>query len=179
MRLPQAPTRRQPTHRPGRLHWGHTDRALSNGNRDGLSRVPSGFVDALFPFRRRNQSGIFVREIDTGSSTQTHGCRVLGDPVDAQLFSDVIKENIARVDDGAMQADGSMASPFPACKCMTVKAGITRAKHSLQRVQNIRLQTRRRHKHLENRSRRVVILDNAVLKRFSRIADQVSPVGDG
>src|SRR5262249_27136415 len=116
MRLFQAATGCQSTHRVSSLERRHTDCTLPDGHGNRFSRIPCRFLDALLPFGRWNEPHIFIGKIDSGLSPQTHHCGVSIDSLDAELFADVIKENVAGIDDCLMQTDNTVATRFPACE---------------------------------------------------------------
>ena len=68
----------------------------------------------LLPFGGRDSAGLFVVEIDAGLFAEPQRMRPRRDPVDPEVLADVVKEDVARLDDRAMERDVAVALFAPA-----------------------------------------------------------------
>ena len=87
--------------------------------------------DALLPRTGRNESGIFIRQIDTGLSSQSHHGGVLSNAVDSELFAYVIEEDITRFHDRGVHIERTVAVFIVAVKCVTVEGRVAWTENTL------------------------------------------------
>ena len=66
--------------------------------------------DALFPFLRRHQAGIFAGKIDAGLAAQAEFRGVVRDAIDAQPLADVVEVDVAGIHDGFVQIHLAVAA---------------------------------------------------------------------
>ena len=104
MRLLQPAPCRESAHGPGRLKRRNAHIALPDGDRNRFAFVPFCFENSLLPFLRRNESRIFVRQVDSGFPAQAHHFRVRRNTLDAEFFSDIVEKDIARIHNCIVQA---------------------------------------------------------------------------
>src|SRR2546426_1293163 len=158
------------------LHGSHLQRSLSDGDRDGLARVPGLVAGAPFPLLVGNGAGFFMHEIHPGPLAEAQAMRPLGYQLDPEVFSKMIKIDVAGFLDRFHHRDGAVASllmteEFSAVDYRVPGAEIGATRRGLSRLQRCNGQN-----NLENRPRRELALDGTVLERVSLGIDERSPV---
>src|SRR5271156_3131562 len=68
---------------------------LADGDRERFRGIPSLVIALLLPCRRRDGAGILVIEIDAGLDAESHQVGPLRNPIDAELYADVVKIDVA------------------------------------------------------------------------------------
>src|ERR1700722_16498427 len=63
---------------------------------------------ALDPFLGRHQAGFLSGQVDTGFMADTEAACIVGEPVDAELNADVVKEEVARLQNLVGKIEDSM-----------------------------------------------------------------------
>src|ERR1700756_3751279 len=81
----------------GELQGCRRYRALANRYGDGFSRVPFAVEHSLHPFLAGDQAALFGGQIDAGAMAEAEVRSVVGDPVNPEALSYVVKEDVARL----------------------------------------------------------------------------------
>src|SRR5690606_35762437 len=137
---------------PGQLEWSDADRALPDADRNRLARVPGRAEGRLFPLPAGDQTGVLVGKIDPGPAAETHGRRELGDPVDSEPVAHLVEKHVARMDQGVVQRDMTMAPSFPTRETVPIVGRVAGTVHGLTLVNHVRGESGGGHHDLEHRS---------------------------
>ncbi len=166
------------TDHPGKLQRGSRDGALTGGHGDRFTGIPLAMKNALDPFRGRHQPGHFLGEIDSGLVSQAQFTAIVGKSIDAQAHSDVVEEDVTRLEDRFVQAHHTVrALPVnPALELAAVKVGVARAKRREIFRGIFVLQHGRSCHDFENRPRRKLRLDCTIEQRMQGVFVQILPV---
>src|ERR1017187_1956223 len=171
MRLKPHATDGESTNVMGELNGRYRGRALSDGHRDGLTRVPLLAEVPDLPFRGWHNSFGLVRQIDAGLVSQTDLIRILGDAIDTQSVADVIEEDVARLHDPLVQLHGAMATLQMAGIVVVVECRAAWAVDDEVVVDDAGFEAGQRHHGLEGRSWRLLGLNGAIQQRMVLVID--------
>src|SRR5262249_14080424 len=92
------------------------DVALPDRYRQSLAGEPGTMEPALLPLRVGNRAALLVLEPDAGREPETQAPRVLGDEVHAEPLSGLVEEDVARLDDGLVEAHVAVPAMAPAAE---------------------------------------------------------------
>ncbi len=96
------------TNHAGELQRRGGNSALSGGDGDDFAGIPFAMKDALDPFLRRHQAGLFGRKIDAGFVADAKFVAVVGKAIDSQAHAHVVEKDVARFQNRVMQAQYAM-----------------------------------------------------------------------
>src|SRR5260370_32322506 len=88
-----------PTDHARELERSRGDGALTGGHRNRFTGIPFAMKDTLDPFGGSHQPGHFPGETHSGLESEAELVSVVRKTVDAQAHSDVVKEDVARLED--------------------------------------------------------------------------------
>src|SRR5258708_24749083 len=105
---------------------------LSNAHGDRLPGKPFLLEVAGLPFFRWHDAADFLRQVNPGLLSQPEHGRVLGDTLDAQLFRQRIKENIAGLETSLCDVGDAMRAMlghYPALEIAAITRTAAAAVH--------------------------------------------------
>src|SRR5262249_35547538 len=114
MRLLETAASRQSADCARGLNRSDVNLPLTDGNENGFNGRPRGLLHAPAVLLGRNETGNFLRQIDSRLTAKAGCCRKLRNLVDAQRLAQIVKVNVTGMDNGGMQVDIAMAARFPA-----------------------------------------------------------------
>src|SRR5581483_5827859 len=110
--MPDAVPRHRPDHG-GELKRGGGDISLTDRNRKGFAREPGLFPDPPLPLRARDQPSLFGSQSNPGRLSQAEQIGIFRNDINPEAVSHLIKINVARFDQSAMEIDRAVASFLP------------------------------------------------------------------
>src|SRR5271165_7408723 len=110
MRLLKLSTRSNAANHEGELQRCDRDRPLADGDGNRFTGIPFPVIHALYPFFRRYEAGFFRGEIDSRLGAEAKHFGIFGYAIDTHALADVVKENVARMDDRMVQIHDAMAT---------------------------------------------------------------------
>src|SRR5579884_364084 len=144
------------------LERGDRHVALTNRDREGLSRIPRLLTDLSLPLGARNQTSLFGAEFDSGRLSQAEEMGVLGDRIYPKAISHFIEVYVARFNQSAMKIDRPMPSFFPIFEVPISEGEKTATLDPTRRGRFFRLQERRAEHDLKSGAGRILSLDHTV-----------------
>jgi hypothetical protein len=158
------------TVRDGGRHVRHLQRrrrdvALPDRDRERLAGIPWLLEAPHLPGRVRNGAGLLMLELHAGHEAEAEAPRVLRDAVDREPRPVLVEEDVARLDDGLVQAHVAVPALPPAAEVMIAELRPPRAARARRDRRRARLERARGDRHFERRARGVLALDGAVVER--------------
>src|SRR5664280_1820151 len=156
------------------LQRGHEDGPLADRDGDRLTEIPRMLSRREAPGRRRNDAALFIGKIDAGRAPEAEEPCRLGDRVDPEPLAHRVEVRIAR--DLKSRREVHVSVMTVAAEEAPVERGAARTKHALFGVDAVR-EDRVSHVRFPDGSRRVHVLQRAVVERVIRIRHDVFPFG--
>src|SRR5262249_40329342 len=104
------------------LHWRHRQRALADGYRDRLSRIPFLTIEFFLPGRRRHRAIFLIGKINAGFSAEAKLSGIIRHLIDAHVLAQIVEEYVAGMDNRLMHIHSAVPFMFPTIERAPVKA---------------------------------------------------------
>ena len=178
-RLEALAARREDRGRVRQLQHGEVVVALTDAQRNGLSRVPllliSALVGLLLPFGRRQQSCDLAIEIDAGLAAEAERGELRVDQVDPHLVGQGVVVDVARFDDRAAHVHDPAALVLGAAVAVAAKYEEARVVDQRAGCSLVRMECGHRHERLEGRPRRVGAAQRTVQQGLVERLVEIAP----
>ncbi len=155
------------------------DRALADRDGNRFAGIPLVVVNALHPFFRRHQPGLFAGQVDSRGAAEPQSHGVIVNAVDAQHFADVVEEHVAGSDDRFVNVHRAVARRAPAVEHAPVEFRVAGTKGREIRGKGFGIEHRRSHHDFEHGAGRKLRLDRAIQQRRFGIGIELGPFGAG